>query len=345
MLTTIQIITLLQGVFLLFVLFKNKAKYRRITFWLFSLSIVSILLFIIGDDDNNLFREQANWFLFDASLFITFLFLFFRYYKSGKEVFDRKDLLFFIPNLLYFTIEIIEKIGLEGHVFLEAAEFVVELSFLSYLVYMLYDLFKNKSNNWILYTAIPIVLILSLKYINEFLMPIGKEPIFNLNNSDFSSYLLIVMAFLFYVITFYFITSPKELLPTEKQKKYKTSNLNDKLIERHKTALISAMEKDKLYTDPKLSIHKLSEELQIPRQYISEVLNLHLEKSFLDFINEYRVEEFIKRLKDDQYAHLTLLGIANEVGFNSKSTFNATFKKIKGITPSEYKNSLQQNVQ
>ena len=62
--------------------------------------------------------------------------------------------------------------------------------------------------------------------------------------------------------------------------------------------------------------------------------------SFQDFINQYRVEEFINRLENDQNDHFTLLAIATEVGFNSKSSFNATFKKFKGLTPTEYKKRL-----
>ena len=82
--------------------------------------------------------------------------------------------------------------------------------------------------------------------------------------------------------------------------------------------------------------------MNIPRQYISEVLNLHLNKSFQDFVNEYRVEAFVKNLQNDQHAHFTLFGMATEVGFSSKSSFNATFKKVKGITPTQFRNSIAQ---
>ena len=95
-----------------------------------------------------------------------------------------------------------------------------------------------------------------------------------------------------------------------------------------------------MYLNNKLSIVDVSDKLNIPRQYISEVLNEHMNKSFQDFVNEYRVEEFVNRLKNDQNNHFTLLGIATDVGFNSKSSFNATFKKHKGLTPTQFKNSL-----
>ena len=97
---------------------------------------------------------------------------------------------------------------------------------------------------------------------------------------------------------------------------------------------------DKLYLDAKLSIVDVSEKLNIPRQYISEVLNLHMDTNFQDFVNQYRVEAFIERLKNDQKNQFTLLGIATDVGFNSKSSFNAIFKKSKGLTPTAFKKSI-----
>jgi AraC-like DNA-binding protein len=150
----------------------------------------------------------------------------------------------------------------------------------------------------------------------------------------------LVVAFLFYFIAFKLLSKSKEILPKTETSKYKNSNLNPKLIAKYKTDLISSMEKDKLYLNGKLSIHDVSEKLNIPRQYISEVLNEHMDISFQDFINQYRVEEFIIRLKNDQNDHFTLLGIATDVGFNSKSSFNATFKKHKGLTPTEFKKTL-----
>lgn len=61
MLKIIQIVALMQGLFLLFILYKNRSNYKKITFWLFFGSIVSILLYIVGDDDNNLFREKNDF--------------------------------------------------------------------------------------------------------------------------------------------------------------------------------------------------------------------------------------------------------------------------------------------
>lgn len=340
MLKTIQIIALVQGLFLLFILFKKREIYKRPTFWLFVGSIVSIELFIIGDDDNNLFVSGTDWFLFDSSLFITFLFLFFKYFKSNKKEFNKNDLWYFLPNALYFIIEGIELFQVEETLLIESLEKLVEFTFLAYLVYIIIDLFKNKSKYWILYLTIPIALHMGLNYFNELIELIGFSEIIISNDAQYQSYLLTIIALLFYGITFYLINNPKELMPISKPNKYKGSNLDSRQIESYKTAIIDAMQNKGLYKDPKLSVHKLAQELNIPRQYISEVLNIHLGKSFQDFVNEYRVEAFVTNLKKDQNEQFTLFGLANEVGFNSKSTFNAIFKKHKGLTPSEFKKTI-----
>lgn len=100
------------------------------------------------------------------------------------------------------------------------------------------------------------------------------------------------------------------------------------------------MEVEKFYLNNKLSIQDVAVKIEVPRQYLSEVLNLHLNISFQDFVNNYRVEEFIDRLQKDQNKHFTLLGIAMDVGFSSKSSFNTTFKRIKGLTPTQYKKTV-----
>lgn len=340
MLKTLQIIALIQGVFVLSVLFINRKEYKKTTFWLLFGSLVSVLLYVAGDDDNNLFVQDADWFLFDSSLFVTFLFLFFRYYKNGKEKFAKLDYLFFLPNIIYFFIEALEIWMVEANSIVEIFESIIELTFVAYLTLIIYSILTTRTKHWIIYFAIPIALIFALSSLDELLNVFLTVELPFLNDKNFNTYLLLVVAFLFYFIAFKLLSKGKDVLPNVEISKYKNSNLNPKLIEQYKADLVRSMETDKLYLNNKLSIVDVSDKLNIPRQYISEVLNEHMNKSFQDFVNEYRVEEFVNRLKNDQNNHFTLLGIATDVGFNSKSSFNATFKKHKGLTPTQFKNSL-----
>lgn len=334
---TIQIIAVLQGLFVLFILFVNRKDYKKIPFWLLFGSLVSMSLYLIGDDENNLFIENTDWFLFDNTLFVTFLFLFFRYYKNGKEKFSQMDYLFFVPNLLYFILEIIELQLTQENTIVEILELFTELTFIIYLSIALYSIFSDKMKHWIIYFAIPIVLLFALSLVNNILKILQWSQLSFFDNKQSNTYLLLIVAFLFYFIAFKLLSKGKEILPKNEISKYNNSNLNRALIPKYKSDLIYAMETKKLFLNEKLSIQDVAEHLNIPRQHISEVLNQHMNVSFQDFINQYRVEEFIIRLKNDQNNNFTLLAIATEVGFNSKSSFNATFKKFKGLTPTEFK--------
>ncbi len=100
--------------------------------------------------------------------------------------------------------------------------------------------------------------------------------------------------------------------------------------------------KYKSYTNPQLSLNELATKLKIPPHTLSRVINDGFGKNFFDFINTYRIDEFKRRADDPAYKHFTLLGIAYEVGFNSKSAFNRSFKKITGKSPREYFNLAQE---
>lgn len=343
MLRTIQIIALVQGLFLLLILYRDRKSYKKVPFWLFFGCILSVMLFLIGDDENNMFGVEADLFLFNSSLFITFLFLFFRYSKSKNAHFKKDDLIFFLPNLVYVAIEVFEVFSSSEIVFIEALELLVEAAFLGYLAYIIYQAFANRTKNWIFYFAIPIAILLGLGYFNDVLALLGFEELPWSSGDDFESYLLVVIAFLFYFITFNLITKPKGFFPKSARNIYQKSHLSPEMIQKCKNALNHIMVKERLFLDQKLSIHKVSEKVGIPRKYLSEVLNLHMNTNFQDFVNSHRIQEFKRLLLSEKYANYTLLGIASEVGFSSKSTFNSSFKKLEGITPNQYKKSIEQN--
>ncbi len=98
------------------------------------------------------------------------------------------------------------------------------------------------------------------------------------------------------------------------------------------------------YEDAELTLTSLAVKLNIHPHDLSRIINVGMEKNFSDFINEFRVRETARKMQDPAYDRLTLLGIAYESGFNSKTTFNRVFKEMTGKTPVEYKNSLKEEV-
>jgi AraC-like DNA-binding protein len=119
--------------------------------------------------------------------------------------------------------------------------------------------------------------------------------------------------------------------------KYSKSGLSEEKAARYEQTLMRLMESDQPYRDANLTLHKLASLLNISPHNLSELINTRLHQSFFDFINTYRVEEVKKNIHRPDKHHLTLLALGFEAGFNSKSSFNAIFKKHTGLTPSQYR--------
>ena len=120
-------------------------------------------------------------------------------------------------------------------------------------------------------------------------------------------------------------------------RKYERSALTPERSDAFLKRLIDVMESEKPYTDGELTLPRLASRLSVSTHHLSQVINERLKRSFNDFVNSYRVEEAKRRLSDPSAGHYSLIAIAEDVGFNSKSSFNAAFKKQTGMTPSEFR--------
>ncbi len=131
------------------------------------------------------------------------------------------------------------------------------------------------------------------------------------------------------------------IFPPEKEttqtKKYETSTLTNEQAYEYLELLRLLMKNEKLYLNSDLTLQKLSEHLSISQHHLSQIINEKLKQNFFDFVNSYRIEEAKCLLTDPRGELLTILAIGQEVGFNSKSSFNAAFKKHTGKTPTQFK--------
>jgi len=106
-----------------------------------------------------------------------------------------------------------------------------------------------------------------------------------------------------------------------------------------KEKLLSAMQDDELFLKSDLSLVELAEHIGTTDKKLSALLNHHVEESFYDFVNGYRVDLVKSRLLNPQYTTYSILGIALDSGFSSKASFNRVFKQVTGMSPSQYKSS------
>ncbi len=130
-----------------------------------------------------------------------------------------------------------------------------------------------------------------------------------------------------------------QLVYTENSgKRYSRSSLDGLDINEIKIKLTDLMEKEKLFAEENISLLELADELSISSHQLSRFLNEQMNMSFYSFINYHRVKEAITIFTADK--DKTVLSIAYEVGFNSKSSFYGAFFKFTGKTPNQYKKSI-----
>lgn len=133
----------------------------------------------------------------------------------------------------------------------------------------------------------------------------------------------------------------------EERKKIRSHALNRSSIidvsekgkSEHLVAFENLLIEQKFFLDPELTLDKIADRLNLSKSHLSRLINAELKTSFPDYINQLRIKEAQYYLKHPDFSNYTLVAIGLEAGFASKTTFNNTFKKVTGMTPSEYKNS------
>ena len=131
---------------------------------------------------------------------------------------------------------------------------------------------------------------------------------------------------------------PDEQLPAAGKKKYTRSGLTEEVSSELHDRLTQIMGHEQVFKESELTLSALAGRLNTHPNYLSQVINEKEGRNFYDFINTLRTEEFIRLASDPASRKFTLLGLALQCGFNSKSSFNKYFKKTTGLSPSEFLN-------
>ncbi len=294
-----------------------------------------------------------------------FLYLYVKYsFKSDKKL-NRSDYLHFAPALItyiylipfYFFYSVEDKIKVDSGEINDYSVFssILLIGFiasgLSYTVLSYRKLLQRKklldtnfsfdariNLNWLRYA----ILIIGGVFLVVALLSVFRE-LLNFQfpfNADILFYSIIV-GFVVYVgysgirqQNLFSNTSIDEGKLAKSDVEYKKSGLKPQIAKEKHGELLSLMEKEKPYLNPKLTLAELADKLDISANYLSQIINQYEQVNFHDFINGYRVDEFIKRAQSN--SNFNLLAHALDAGFNSKSSFNSVFKKFKSVTPSQY---------
>jgi len=140
-------------------------------------------------------------------------------------------------------------------------------------------------------------------------------------------------------------TFRKELLPTDFEKQIQIAPtkalMSDVEIDKVIETARNGMKEEKWFQNPSLTLRELAGNLKISSNQLSWLLNERIGQNYNEYINNIRLENFKENALNSANSHLTLLGLAFESGFSSKSVFNAFFKKTEGITPKAWLKSNQ----
>lgn len=122
--------------------------------------------------------------------------------------------------------------------------------------------------------------------------------------------------------------------------KYEKSRIDEEISVTYLVKLFEIMDAGNLYRNPNLTLKMLADRMKISHLYLSQIINLHTSMTFYTLLNMYRVLEVMEKLHRPEYKNESVITLAYEAGFNTKSAFNSVFKKFTGVTPTEYRKKI-----
>jgi len=348
-----------QSVFTAFVLItrsKNLLPDKIMAAWMLAIAF-ELTHMLLQLNDHSLFRITSN-FSFISLTFGPFLYIYVKKLLTGNGELYKADIIHFLPyliltiiHLVFFTNRPMKGGGLmfdDAFVvfsFIKISALLVSLLYYSFRVINI--ILKHQKNlpDTYSYSSSKITLTW-IKYISfVFIFTYYSLIIFfliDLNiGFEFSSHYIPAfgLTLISFSLSYYGLVQPSLELdvaqPADSYEKGGKPTAEDMKYSLEK--LIEEIKKKHIFLNPELTIQELSDQVNIPRIYMTKMINEGLNKNFFTFINEFRVEEARKRLADPDFFQETVLSIGLDSGFNSKSSFNALFKQNTGMTPSEYR--------
>ncbi|RAW02698.1 helix-turn-helix domain-containing protein [Pseudochryseolinea flava] len=365
----------LQGIILAVLLARTKVNQPANKVLAVLLILLSFHLVLVGNDNRSFFMSyphlsRVSWII--GSLYWPLIFLFVQSVTENGERRNRYDTLwFFIPFVVllilmlpYYMLPASEKRSLLND-FNKASE--ADFGLINQIVSLLHLFFQTFNLIYYLrlekkwrneYSAVEsirigwlkqflmLTLIATILAVMSFFFRTWNIPVF----SNLYSYHFIGIVAIFYWMSYKALSHPvifglshvpsvspePVTITVQAQEKYAKSGVDEHRLQEIFDAVQTVLRDEKIYTKKDLTLSELADKIGIQRHQVSQAINAIYDGNFFDLINAYRVDEFKRLASDPSKKHLTLLGISQESGFNSKASFYAIFKKKTGLTPSEY---------
>lgn len=382
--TQIYLVAFFQAIFFVFVTLKKKNKqinHYYLSFFILLLALECLLSYIFAQFS---FSDQVIYYSFNILIWTLLgpsFYLYIKYSIYPITKFRKSDLLHLLPFVfVYLTLInflIVHRYNLPIHLFFDTNHgFLLKtgIKVWQYSTFIYYTIvigiiffhrkhikhfFSNISEinfSWILYITIGFAVYLGAEIIYLILYEFtGLE--YNIN--VFGLFSILILSYIFGIG--YLGVKQQDLFPEKRsgqneykilfntfarqtQSKYASSNLTVYESNQLKDSLLEYMKTKKPYLDNELTILNLSECLNTTTHKLSQLLNESFNKNFYEFINSYRIDESMNLLNDPKFNNYTILAIAYECGFNSKTTFYTTFKKSVGTTPTQFRKNILEDL-
>jgi AraC-like DNA-binding protein len=343
----------IQGLVISAALLRMKSPLNKVGNIFFGLLIVSVSLYLIINSQTQYYPVYPKIFI-GSYLLIYLIFPFYylhtRSLVNEKSVWSNTHLLYFIPAFLYCILMIWviilpnKSLRPNSLVFFSfyLADFL-SIIFNYLLILKSWRLLKYREREpAIENTGLDILKTFQVTMIicnTTWLYFVLTKSIVGLPDLPFGIDLVYIsMSFLIYFLA-YALISRNHLFSksvSTVQKTYQNVSFDDQQLDLIANDIVRKIKETKAYRDPNFSLEKLSQLTGRDKFKLSYTISKKLNSSFTTIINELRINDFIVLYEGDNYKHYTLLGIANEVGFKTKSTFYKAFKEFKGVTPLQF---------
>jgi AraC-like DNA-binding protein len=335
---------------------KNVNKYMLLLILILLIGLSGKVVYnsgIYGDDFRLIALSEFSALLFGPTIYL------FTQSTLYKVTYKHSDLVHYIPGItyaafivLYFMIpnnDVIISRSNTGELqrviyACHAIGLIVNVTYWV-LAYKIFVAFKLESKNEVSY-EVHIHFMKHFLYITGFCLLVWSVLFiasllgFPMLERNARPYIWIILTLIILFITYYLMLTPEVLrsIPEIKSKKYHKSKLSLEDMERLKLQLDELMLKKKPYLNSKLLKSELAQLVGVNSPELARLLNENVGMNFFEYMNYYRIKEFVHLAETEKGKQLTFYGLAQEAGFNSKSTFNKSFKKLMGVSPSVYFN-------
>lgn len=352
----------IQGIVFAFGMLRLASPKNKKANILFSLLIGIVSLFLLISSQTSYFTRLPKFFM--ASYVLVYLFcpLYYLFTESlTRENFGlrKSHLLLGLPSLLYLLAlaplffasrqEVLQSLRSNQ------AQELVRMDFLAillnmYILWRSWQMMRKPSHSnpyakeWAFSILSVVLLTINLAWLYVILPSLG---LFEGLRAPYSFTAVYVAMSLAIILFGYIIVLRPELFSVPnlvRVVRYQNVNMDAGTREDLQNRIVRTLDETKPYRRPDFSLSDLAEMIQVDKVKVSYTINTVMKTNFTSLVNKYRVNEFILLSEADDYRNYSILGIATEAGFSSKSTFYKAFRDIKGLTPKEYFKDKRQDV-